>query len=668
MHYSLCAFRALLRPETKNSDQEHQTRVPEATTSSGKATPPRLRLRLLETSDVHANLLPFDYFADRGDQPYGLARVATLIREARIEAANTLLFDNGDFLQGTPISDLTAQPGRGWTGPHPVITAMNALGYDAATLGNHEFNFGLNWLHSSLTSANFPVVCANALTRPGATPLQDETLLPPCVMLKRQYRDSSGQIHALKIGVIGLVPPQITTWDQFHLQNRLTSRDMIETARAHVPALRARGAELIVALAHTGIAPGPARPNMENAALQLGAIGGIDAILAGHTHQVFPQPGGPKAPGIDHTAATLNGTPAVMAGFRGSHLGVLDLTLTKRNGRWQVTHHRAEARAVTPPGATAPVPADPGLCQTVQNTHNQTRQIAAKPLGRTKTALHSYLALLRCDPSVRLVTEAQRRAVQNQLQSTPHQHLAILSASAPFKTGGRGGPHYYTDIPAGPLTLRNAADLYPFPNTLCALRLTGAELLDWLERAASTFNRIVPGKEDQPLCNPATPGHAFDVIQGLSYRIDLAPPARFDASGTLAAPSARRIRDLAHKGQPLDPHAEFILATNNYRAFGGGPYPAWPQDRIVLASQRQVRDIVADHIRHNGTTGADTPPIWSFIPIPGASVSFETGPGIRAHHEELDQLGLTDLGETATGFTRLRMALTGHRTPCESAL
>ncbi len=622
---------------------------PQAQTPTVRAT-----LRLLATTDLHANLLPYDYYADKGDQPYGLARTATLIRAARAEAENVMLFDNGDALQGTPLSDITAQTGSGWTGAHPVITAMNHLGYDAAGLGNHEFNFGLGWLMQALTAARFPVTCANILTGPEAP---GRPLLPPYLMLSRQIADSHGRRHPLTLGVLGLVPTQITVWDTYHLAGQLTAQDMVQTARRLVPQMRREGADLILMLAHTGIDAGPDHPGMENAALPLAALPGVNAIIAGHSHQVFPEDGGVRQAGVDPEAGTLSGTPAVMAGFRGSHLGVLDLNLVRQHGKWQVQSHRAEARAVASARSHAPVPPDPALGAALRVAHDATLALISRPVGHSAAPLHTYLAMAECSAAVRVVTRAQRVALRRALAGTVHEGLPILSASPPFKTGGRGGPQHFTDIPAGPLSLRHAADLCGFPNTLCGLRLSGADLRDWLERAAVCFRQITPGGTDQMLCDPDIPGHVFDLIDGLSYRIDLSVPPRYTAAGMLADPDARRIRDLCHDGRPVKDGAMFVLATNSYRASGAGPYRAWPATTLVYQGRTIMRDLVVDHLQSTGTVQGPSAPIWRFTPMPGTSVLLDTGPGVRQAPGALDHVDITDLGQTDCGFARLRLAL-----------
>ncbi|WP_422030408.1 bifunctional 2',3'-cyclic-nucleotide 2'-phosphodiesterase/3'-nucleotidase [Roseovarius sp.] len=629
--------------------------------AAGQTPSGSFHLRLLATSDIHAAILPYDYAGDRADSGYGLACIASLVDAARADAPGAcLLVDNGDFLQGSPLSDLH-DPASGT--PNPVIAAMNRLGYDAANLGNHEFNFGLPTLRAAVEQAAFPVLSANTLTRRGATPGEDETLLRPTTIVTRTVTGAAGKTRTLNVGLIGLLPPQITLWDRFHLGGEVTARDMVETAAHHVQALRAQGADIVILLAHTGIDTGPAGPDMENAALTLARLPGVDAIVAGHSHEIFPHADAPRGEDeADHLAGTLSGTPAVLPGYRGSHLGQIDLELSVGDGGWSVTRHHARLVPVTP--AT---PADPAITDTIGPCHTATLARMHAPLGATDRPIHSYLSLYRSDLPVLLVAEAKRRAVRLALTGTPLAGLPVLAATAPFNTGGRAGPRAYTDIPAGNLTLRNAADLQPFPNSLCALRLTGAEVKDWLERANSCFHRITPGNADQPLWNNVFPGHAADTIAGLSYRIDLSAPPRYDESGRPAPGNIGpgRIRDLAHDGRPVAPADDFIVAVNNYRAFGGGPYPVLPDDRLVHASRTPVRDLLADFFRDGGHHEIVTEPAWRFLPMPETSVLIWSGPGLREHPADMAAHDLTDFGLSPDGFLCLRMPL--DTAPCESA-
>ncbi|MGB3247674.1 MAG: metallophosphoesterase, partial [Tabrizicola sp.] len=284
-------------------------------------------LRLIATSDLHASLMPYDYCADRPNSSLGLDAIALQIAEARGEARNCLLFDNGDFLQGSPLADYAAASRR--RRAHPMITAFNTLGYDAATLGNHEFDYGLRFLSGVLADARFPVVSANIATRLGKSPSRDATLVPPFAILRRQIIDHDGRAHLLRIGVIGFAPPQIAEWDRNAPDGSVQTRDILAAARAWVPRLRARGADIIVALAHTGIGEIEPEDGTENAATALAALREIDALVAGHSHQVFPGPDFPASTAIDPVRGRLAGKPAVMPGHSANHVGIIDLQIER---------------------------------------------------------------------------------------------------------------------------------------------------------------------------------------------------------------------------------------------------------------------------------------------------------------------------------------------------
>jgi len=615
-----------------------------------------VELRLLETTDVHGQILPVDYLTNGKDTSAGLARIATLIKQARREAENCLLFDTGDFLQGAPLIDATGQSDSGWTGPHPAIEAMNALAYDAVGLGNHEFNFGVDWLLATLSSAAFPVTCANAIRTPGQTPQHDETLVSQYLIIDRTLRDKAGRMHRLRIGVIGLLPPQITHWDRFHLENRVVSRPIEATARALVPKIRAEGADIVVALAHTGIELQAPFVSEENAALALADVPGIDAILAGHSHLVFPSSDHALIEGVDNERGRLRNVPAVMAGAHGSHLGVLDLTLHKSQEGWTVASSKAEARAVAPERPHPPVVPDPDLCALLEPAHQATSALMQKPLGHNPDGMHTYLSMVRSDPVVQLIARAQRDALYRIVPEETLNDYPVVSAASAFRTGGRGGPAHFTIIPAGPLTLRHASDIYAFPNTLCALILTGRQLWDWLERAAAYFNQVVPGVPDQPLINPFFPGHHFDVIDGLSYEIDLSTPSRYCPDGTRTSHKEHRIVNLRHEAQPIDMEQEFIVATNNFRLHGGAPYASRENIRRVYKSHFPVIEAVKGKLRVMDKA-VDAQGAWRFRSLPGTSVVFETGPGLREFPEDINALCLSDLGDTDAGFARFRMEL-----------
>lgn len=629
---------------------------------SARAGANQAHLRIMETTDLHVHVFPYDYYADRPTHTVGLARTAAIIETVRAEATNSLLFDNGDFLQGNPMGDYIAHAQGLRAGEvHPVIAAMNTLGYAAGTLGNHDFNYGLDFLAAALAGASFPVVSANVATRQGATPRQDRTLVPPYVVLDRTLTDGAGNAHPIRIGVIGFVPPQILTWDRRHLEGRVQTRDIVACAAALVPQMREQGCDLVLALSHSGIGAAAHVDGMENASVPLARVDGIDVVLTGHTHLVFPAPDFLGMTDVDPGRGTIGGKPAVMAGFWGSHLGLIDLMLSREAGEWRVMSHISAARPIhTRDSEHRPKPLVDSV-ETVlaagRQAHEATLDYIRRPVGRTTAPLNSYFSLLVDDPSVQVVSNAQIWYLKTMLQATPHADLPILSAAAPFKAGGRGGPDHYTDVAAGDIAIRNVADLYFYPNTIRAVRVTGAQLRDWLERSASIYHRILPGRADQPLINPEFPSYNFDVIDGVTYVIDPGQPAKFGPKGELVDAQARRIRDLACAGRPVVDDDVFIVATNSYRAGGGGDFPGAGGDTIVFEGPDTNRDIIVRYILEHGTINPAADGNWRLAPMPGTSVLFDTGPGALGHLDELRGLAAQPVGDTDEGFVRLRVHL-----------
>ena len=620
-------------------------------------------LRILATTDLHCHVHPYDYYADRAVDTMGLARTATILSELRAEAANSITVDNGDYLQGNPMGDYIAYKRGMKPGDiHPVIAGMNAVGYDAGVLGNHEFNYGVEFMDLVNAGAGFPVVCANFAKALGATPLDDTLHQKPFVILDRMVKDGAGADHALKIGIIGFVPPQIMQWDRGHLEGRHAVRDILEAARAWVPEMRRQGADIVVALSHSGIDPSPETPFMENAAWHLAGVDGIDAIVLGHQHKAWPGKDF-EGDGMAMDTGLMRGKPAVMPGFWGSHLGVIDLMLAHDGSRWTVAKGESALRPISerqPDRTIKALAADfaPAIAATAA-VHAETLDYVRAEVGRTEAALHSYFALVADDPSVQIVNMAQAWYVAQQLKGTEHEGLPLVSAAAPFKAGGRGGPDYYTDVAPGPVAIKNVADLYLYPNTLQAVRITGEQLADWLERAAGAFNQIEPGKADQPLLNPEFPSYNYDVIDGVTYRIDLSQPARYLPNGDINLIRATRIVDLMYQGNPVDPEQEFIVATNNYRASGGGRFPGADGTTVILQAPDTNRDIIVRYILDKGTIAPAADANWTFAPVSGASVLFQTGPRGEAYLPEVRARGLAiDLvGPGADGFASYRITL-----------
>lgn len=612
----------------------------------------RARLRILQTTDLHSQIMPYDYFADRPAPETGLALVATLIARMRAETPGALLFDNGDFLQGNPLSDWAADlDARGESAPHPVITVMNALRYDALGLGNHEFNYGLRHLMNVLRSADFPAVCANVVTDLGAAPLADTPLVPPWAVLERQVMDRDGAAHAIRIGVIGLAPPQITDWERFSVGARLRTRDIVEAARAHTGALRAAGADLVVALCHSGIGADAHTPGMENAAVPLAAVEGIDVVLAGHTHHVFPGTDHAATAAVDPRAGTLHGKPAVMAGSHGSHLGVIDLDLARTGGGvWRVAGQRVKvlpvaARASPTAPAEPLVAPDPLVTETVRPAHVAVLRGIRAPIARTTTALSTHFACAAPSAALALVADLVRGYIRETVPARTLAGVPLIAAVAPFMAGGQAGARHFVSIPVGPLAVRHASELYPFPNGICLLRLTGADVLHWLEVSAMAFARIAPDCRDQPLRNEAVPSYNFDVMHGLRYTID---------AGAAAGARIRQAR--LPDGRPVARGDTFLVVTNSYRAGGGGGFAAATLGELVYSERRPLRDVLIEGLRRAGTVSPVPRPIWDFAPIRGASAWIDAGEDAALYPASLPGGTVPEhLGRVGEGFERYRI-------------
>lgn len=603
-----------------------------------------MRLRILATSDLHMHLLPYDYLAGRPSDHVGLARTASLIHEKRAEVPACLLLDNGDFLQGGPMGEVVARQSC-TAHDHPAIAAMNALAYDAVALGNHDFNFGLAFLRRSVGRARFPVLAAN-LT------LRQSKGFAPYALLQRQLTDAAGRVHPLRIGVMGFLPPQTEEWDD-DLRRAMRSTDIIDSARQIVPRLKALGADVIIALAHSGIGPPEPSTRMEHAATALAALPGVDAVIAGHTHEVFPAPHWQGRPGVDPVRGTLCGKPAVMPGFGGSHLGMIDLDFRiDPAGLPEITGFQVACLPVAPG-----TPSSRLVTRPVQAAHRATLRQLGTRVGRSALPLSSHFAVIGHDDGLRLVNLAQRWHVRRQLAGTPFAHLPVLSATAPYRAGGRGGAHHYTHVAPGRLSLRHIADLYSFPNRVTAIRLSGAQLRDWLERSASMFNRVEHGARDVPLQNPEFPIYNFDVIDGVTWQIDLSQPARFHPDGRLADAAARRILDLRWQSAAVGDGDSFILATNSYRLAGCGLFsPLVSNNEVVLARDALTQDVLRRYVRQRRRICLPTQATWRFMAQPESSVLFQTSPDASRGHLP-DPHRLEPLGRTPEGFQLIRYFL-----------
>ena len=623
---------------------------------AARATAPseaaKVTLRLMATSDLHMAVMDWDYYRAKPDLSMGLARVASLVKAARAEVPNALLFDNGDLLQGNPLGDYVARPGGLAEGAvHPIYRVMNAMGYDAATIGNHEFNFGLEFLERALKGSAFPQVSAN-IRRADGSPF-----LPPSVLLERRVVDARGESHDLRIGVIGFAPPQIMIWDKSRLEGKITASDMVEAAERIVPELRTR-CDVVVALCHAGMSAAKREVGEENAALHLASVAGIDAIVTGHSHRVFPGPDYATLPGADAVRGTLGSAAAVMPGFWGSHLGVIDLTLAREEGRWRVVDRVAAARPIAKreEGRTVALAEnDPEIVRLIAPEHAATRAWMDQPAGRFAAPVHSYFVWAGFDRAGAIVNAAQLDYARPLIAGTEYADLPLLSAASPFKVGHT--PDGFIDIAAGPVALRDVADLYVYPNTLVVVKVSGAIVREWLEHSARVFARITPGAEGpQALLEPRVPSYGFDVISGLTWAIDLSKPPRTDGEGRIVTPGSGRIVDLLWQGRPVTADQSFLVVTNNYRADGGGKFPGLGSGAIVVRAPDGNRDVVLRWVGNREAVDVPAAQPWRFAPLGRrTTVAFDSGTAARGRIG--DVAGLREIASTRDGYARFAFDL-----------
>ena len=617
-----------------------------------------VNLRIVGTTDVHGFLTDFDYYKDAPTEKFGFSRAANLIKQAREEVPNSVLVDNGDLIQGNPISDYQAAVGAKEGRPEPSIMALNAMNYDVGTLGNHEFNYGLPYLETAMKEAEFPIINAN-IVKAGT----EEPAFQPYFIQEKEVLAENGTKHTVKIGYIGFVPPQVMIWDKANLEGKVEARDIVKTAEKYVPLIKEAGADIIVALAHTGPSDDPYQEGAENSAFYLADVAGIDAIIFGHSPRLFPNKEFAQSPHADIDKGTVKGVPEAMAGYWANNISVIDLTLGKEEGKWLVLDGKAAIRPIydaEKKAATTENHAE--IAALLQPIHEATRQFVSQPIGHATDNMYSYLALVQDDPTIQIVNAAQKNYVENAVKALPElAGVPILSAGAPFKVGGRkNDPSGYTEVNKGELTFRNAADLYLYPNTLVVVKVSGEELKEWLECSAGMFLQIDPKSEKaQSLLNwEGFRTYNFDVIDGVEYQYDLTQPARYDGECQLVNPEAHRVVNLSYQGKPVDPKAEFLIATNNYRAYGN-KFPGTGDKHIVFAAPDENRQILANFIsaqsKEHGKVSPKADGNWRIAPIVGdvkLDIRFETSPSEKAQAfiKEYAQYPMKPVGTDEVGF------------------
>ncbi|MED3613142.1 bifunctional 2',3'-cyclic-nucleotide 2'-phosphodiesterase/3'-nucleotidase [Bacillus wiedmannii] len=597
--------------------------------NNGEST---VNLRILETSDIHVNLMNYDYYQTKTDNKVGLVQTATLVNKAREEAKNSVLFDDGDALQGTPLGDYVANKINDPKKPvdpsytHPLYRVMNLMKYDVISLGNHEFNYGLDYLNKVISKTEFPVINSNVYKDDKDNNEEnDQNYFKPYHVFEKEVEDESGQKQKVKIGVMGFVPPQVMNWDKANLEGKVKAKDIVETAKKMVPKMKAEGADVIVALAHSGVDKSGYNVGMENASYYLTEVPGVDAVLMGHSHTEMKD--------------VFNGVPVVMPGVFGSNLGIIDMQLKKVNGKWEIQKEQSkpQLRPIADSKGNPLVKSDQELVNEIKDDHQATIDYVNTAVGKTTAPINSYFSLVQDDPSVQLVTNAQKWYVEKLFaengQYSKYKGIPVLSAGAPFKAGGRNGATYYTDIPAGTLAIKNVADLYVYPNTLYAVKVNGAQVKEWLEMSAGQFNQIDPKKtEEQPLVNIGYPTYNFDILDGLKYEIDVTQPTKYDKDGKVVNANTNRIINMTYEGKPVADNQEFIVATNNYRG-SSQTFPGVSKGEVVYQSQDETRQIIVKYMQETPVIDPAADKNWTFKPIVADKLhtTFDSSPNAQKY-------------------------------------
>ncbi|MEV6739855.1 5'-nucleotidase C-terminal domain-containing protein [Streptomyces sp. NPDC051104] len=536
----------------------------------------RYALTVMGTTDLHGHVFNWDYFkdaefADKAGNAQGLARISTLVNQVREEKGrcNTLLLDAGDTIQGTPLTYYYAKvdPITAEGGPvHPMARAMNAIGYDAVALGNHEFNYGIETLRKFEAQCDFPLLGANALDARTQRPA-----FPPYFM--KTFRVPGAP--PVKVAVLGLTNPGIAIWDKGYVQGRLTFPGLEEQAAKWVPRLRSMGADVVVVSAHSGASGtssyGDQVPYVENAAANVARqVPGIDAILVGHAHVEIPE----LRVTNERTGKTVVLSEPLCYAER---LTLFDIDLVFDKGRWEVESVSASLRN------SNTVVDDPKITKLLSDAHAAVVTYVNQVVGKATQALTTVEARYKDAPIIDLITKVQEDVVRAALAGTEFASLPVIAQASPFSRT--------SEIPAGDVTIRDLSSLYMYDNTLVAKLMTGTQLRAYLEYSAEYFVQTAADApvDVEKLTNAGgRPDYNYDYVSGLAYDIDIARPA------------GSRIRNLSFDGAALDDGQQFVLAVNNYRANGGGAFPYVASARELWSESTEIRTRIAEWVTAKG--------------------------------------------------------------------
>jgi 2',3'-cyclic-nucleotide 2'-phosphodiesterase (5'-nucleotidase family) len=499
------------------------------------ASPPQLTLVVAATTDVHGRLRGYDYYQNVAEPGRGLTRIATIVDSLRAaHPGRVILVDAGDLLQGNPLAYVAARSPVGPT--HPVIDAMNAVRYDAMAIGNHEFNYGLPVLERALAGAQFAVLAANAYTPAGRPAYRRWVML-----------DRAG----VRVAVVGATTPGSMIWDRDHLRGRLVIRDIVPEVRSAVAEARDAGADVVVAVLHSGLdepasydTASTGLPGENVSARVAREVPGIDVIVYGHSHREMAD-------------TVIAGVLLMQPRNWATNAAVAELRLESDAGGWRISSKRGQliraARHVEHPAVLAATEA----------AHRAAIAYAAETLGTTSVTWAADSARVTDTPIIDFILEVQRRSAGTDLAST-----AAFNLRASLDTGA--------------ITVAEVAALYPYDNTLRAIRINGRQLREYIERSAYYFGRTGAGAA---VVDSTIPGYNYDMLAGVDYVIDLRQPA------------GSRVSGLSVRGRAVTDVDTFTLALNNYRQAGGGGFSMLASAPVVYESRDDIRELLIEEVR-----------------------------------------------------------------------
>ena len=588
----------------------------------------QIDIRLLATSDVHMNLSGFSETTGLPTPQSGLARLARVIEKARKEAVGAvLLIDNGDLLQGTPMAQ-TALDTSDVT-ENPIVLMTQALGFDAFGLGNHDFDFGQTYLEQLIAALPGPTLSANTHGVAG---------VKRRVIIDCEGVDQAGAPFTLRVGLTSALPEQTGQWTAFLLSGSAEFTEPVAAVKAQVSALKAEGADIVVVAAHGGLDAVPEPSGSENFAHAIRKMPGVDAVIAGHPHQRVPLPG-----------SVALGEACVMPGYGADHLGCIDLHLERHAKGWCVTSKEASLLAID---GAEPVPE---LTALLAPARAATSQRLAQQITTSNVTMHSFFSMVKPCPGMGLLADAMISGLDRMELPCEWQDLPKLAAVAPALSGGRAGPDQYVNIPAGPVTYLAIESLFPFEDVLCAKRLSGRDLREWLERSVAIYADLT-GPHDTPpfLLQFDMPGFCFDMIAGLSVQIDPTRPARYDAVGNCISPLAQRIVDVRWQGAPLRDDDLFVLAMSSFRFDGGGRFPDVGTSLPKRVHGPPIRTLLHDLCEASSVIQTK-PPDWGFVPDLGIDVLYSTSPQALDMLDTLAVFSPEVVRVTSKGFLQLQL-------------